>query len=285
MRFDPHSLVEREFPPITQTYTERDTMLYALGLGLGSDPVDFDRLRYVYEDGLVPSPTFPFVLGYPGFWARDPDTGIDWKRLVNAEQSIRLHAPIPTAGTVIGRTQIVEIVDKGPAKGALLYLRRTVSDIDGTLLATIGQTTMLRGNGGQGGTTTSTPEPHRLPDRRPDWVHDVRTLPQSALLYRLSGDYNPLHADPKIATDAGFERPILHGLATFGMAAHAVSRCVLGEDVRKFTAMSGRFTAPVYPGETLRHDMWQDGSVVSVRTTVPDRGVVALDRGRIDIQQ
>lgn len=284
MKFDPFKLLHRTFPPVTQTYSERDVILYALGLGLGSDPMNSRQLRYVYEDGLITSPTFPLVLGYPGFWSREPDTGIDWTRLVNAEQSVELHAPIPTSGTVVGRSRITGIVDKGAAKGALLFLERTVSSIDGTLLATVGQTTMLRGNGGQGGTTSVTTEPHNIPHRSPDAVSEVRTLPQAALLYRLSGDLNPLHVDPQIAARAGFDRPILHGLATFGVAAHSALTQVLDDNASSVKAMSGRFTAPVYPGETLRTEVWRDDTAVSVRTTVLERDVVALDRGLIDLR-
>jgi acyl dehydratase len=284
MTIDPHQLLSREFPVREHTFTERDTMLYALGIGLGADPTDPDELRYVYEEGLIASPTLPFVLGYPGFWAREPDTGIDWRRLLNAEQSVELHARIPVEGTVIGHTRITGIVDKGPARGALMFLERRITDAsDGALLATVGQVAMLRGNGGQGGTTERVPPAHSIPDRAPDASSERRTMPQVALLYRLNGDYNPLHADPKTAAGAGFERPILHGLCTFGVAAHTALSTALGNDAGRFRSMRARFTAPVYPGETLRTDLWIDDATVSLRTTVVERGVVALDRGRIDI--
>ena len=284
MTIDPQALVNREFPVLEHTFTEHDTMLYALGLGLGSDPLDTGQLRYVYEDELAAFPTMPVVLGYPGFWARDADTGIDWRRLLHAEQSVELHGPLPVSGTVLGRTRITDIVDKGAAKGSLMFQERTVTDAsDGTCIATVRQVSMLRGDGGRGGTSDHAPAPHAVPDRSPDAACDLRTSPRAALLYRLSGDRNPLHADPKVAAEAGFERPILHGLNTFGVAAHAVLGTLLGYDSCRFRSMRARFTAPVYPGDTLRTELWLDDSVVSLRATVLERDVVALDHGRIDI--
>jgi len=285
MPIDPQRLLARRFAPVAQRYTRRDTILYALGVGLGANPVDTGQLRYVYEDGLVAMPTFANVLGYPGFWAREPDTGIDWKRLLHAEQFLTLHAPLPVQGLVTGYSRVRGIWDKGAGKGALMQQTRELRDESGALVVTIEQFAMLRGDGGCGSAAeVAPPAPHVLPERSPDALCDLATSPQAALLYRLNGDDNPLHVDPAVAAAAGFDRPILHGLCTMGVAAHAVLRTVLGYDAARFAAMRVRFTAPVFPGETLRTELWIDGAVVSLRTTALERGVVVLDKGRVDLR-
>lgn len=284
MALNPETLLQRHFAPIEHRFTVRDTMLYALGAGLGSDPLDCGQLRYVYEDGLIALPTFANVLAYPGFWARESDTGIDWKRLVHAEQAIALHAPLPVDGLVLGRNRVGGLWDKGAAKGALMQQVRELQDASGLPLATVTQLTLLRGNGGCGSASDGAPPaPHLLPQRSADAVCNLSTLPQSALIYRLSGDYNPLHADPAVATAAGFPQPILHGMCTMGMAAHAVLRSILNYDATRFAGMRVRFTAAVLPGDTLRTELWVDGDIVSLRTTALERGVVVLDKGRVDL--
>jgi acyl dehydratase len=287
---DPRRLMAREFAPITHSYELRDAQLYALGVGLGADPLDAGQLRYVYEgaDGasLQALPTLANVLAYPGFWAREADTGIDWRRLVHAEQQIVLHAPLPARGSVVGRNRVSAVWDRGEGKGAFMQQTRELRDAGhGGLVATVTQLTLLRGNGGfgAGGSEGTPPVPHAIPSRGPDLVCDLPTTAQAALLYRLSGDLNPLHADPAVASAAGFPRPILHGMATMGIAAHAVLRTLLGYDARRFAAMRVRFTAPVLPGDTLRTELWVDGSVVSLRTTALERGVVVLDHARVDL--
>ena len=174
------------------------------------------------------------MLAYPGFWARESDTGIDWKRLVHAEQAIELHAPLPVEGLVVGRNRVSGLWDKGTTKGALMQQVRELESAAGRPLATVTQLTLLRGDGGCGSAGEGTPPaPHSLPERSADAVCDLPTLAQSALIYRLSGDYNPLHADPAVAGAAGFSRPILHGMCTMGMAAHAVLRSVLDYDAAR----------------------------------------------------
>jgi acyl dehydratase len=289
----PRRLMGREFAPIEHRYDFRDAQLYALGVGLGADPLDAGQLRYVYEgaDGasLQALPTLANVLAYPGFWAREADTGIDWRRLVHAEQQIVLHAPLPARGSVVGHNRVSALWDRGEGKGAFMQQTRELRDAGhGGLVATVTQLTLLRGNGGfagpdGGGSEGSPPAPHAIPPRTPDHVCDLPTMPQAALVYRLSGDLNPLHADPAVATAAGFPRPILHGMATMGIAAHAVLRTLLNYDARRFAAMRVRFTAPVLPGDTLRTELWVDGSVVSLRTTALERGVVVLDHARVDL--
>ncbi|MES2999519.1 MAG: MaoC/PaaZ C-terminal domain-containing protein [Pseudomonadota bacterium] len=287
--FDPRRLLARPFPTITHAFTARDSQFYALGIGLGADPLSEGQLRYVYEgvEGttLRAFPTFANVLAYPGFWAREADTGIDWKRLVHAEQEFVLHAPLPPSGQVTATSRVTAIWDKGAGKGSLMQQEREVRDAaSGALLATITQLTLMRGNGGfgEGGSDGAPAAPHPIPPRAPDALCDLPTLAQAALIYRLSGDMNPLHADPAVARAAGFERPILHGMATMGIAAHAVLKTLLGYDDRRFAGMRARFTAPALPGDTLRTEMWLDGKVVSLRTTALERGAVVLNNTRVD---
>lgn len=286
MTVDVQKLMARPFLNLEHPYSKKDTILYALGVGLGADPTDERQLRFVYEENLRMLPTMPVILGYPGFWAKEPDTGINWRKLVHAEQSFVLHKPIKPEGVAIGTNRISGIYDKGSEKGALLCQERNVLDKEtGELLATVHQVTMLRGDGGCGGLPGSPPPPHAIPERKPDAVCDLATMPQAALIYRLNGDYNPLHADPPVARAAGFDRPILHGLCTMGVACHAVLRGLLDYDIDRFKSMRVRFTAPVFPGDVIRTELWRDDDIVSFRSSVPARNdVVVLNAGRVDLQ-
>ena len=273
------------FEDVRHRYTARDTMLYALGLGLGTTPMDEDELRFVYEKNLQALPTYPVVLGYPGMWIQHPDTGVDWMRLVHGEQGLRIHRLPDPEGEVIGCTRVTGVIDKGEGKGALVLTERTVSDAaSGELLCTLTSTTFCRADGGFGGPAGPVPSVHALPDRAPDHVCERTTEARAALIYRLSGDYNPLHAEPAIARTAGFERPILHGLCTFGIAGYAVLKTVCGNDPTRLTAIKVRFSSPVYPGETIRTEMWLDGSNVSFRARVVERDVVVLNNGLAEIR-
>jgi len=277
-------LMALDVPPRQQTYDAKDCMLYALGIGLGQDPMNEDELAFVYEKNLKVLPTMGTVLGGVGFWARERDTGIDWVRLVNGEQGITLHRPLAAEGTLVGRLRIIEVIDKGPGKGALVLSERTVTDkATGALVATVTQTTFCRADGGFGGPPREAPTPHPIPERAPDAVCDLGTRPETALIYRLSGDLNPLHADPAVAKAAGFPRPIMHGLGSFGVAGHAVLKTMCGYNPQKLLSFAGRFSAPVFPGETLRTEMWSDGDVVSFRSRVRERDVIAVNNGRAEV--
>lgn len=283
MPLDYAKLKNWTIPEIEQRYTTRDTILYALGLGCGGDPTDAGELRFVYEDGLAALPTMAVVLGAPGFWLKDPATGIDWRKVLHGEQGLVLHKPLPPSGTVLGRSRITEILDRGD-KGAFMYSERDVVDqASGAVLATTTSTTVLRGEGGFGGPTHAAREPHKLPERAPDQTVDLATLPQAALIYRLSGDDNPLHADPKVARAVGFPRPILHGLCSFGVAGRAVLRACCGNDPARLKRFQLRFSAPVYPGETIRTEIWRDGATVSFRARVVERDIVVLNNGLAQI--
>jgi len=271
--------------PAKQTYEAKDCMLYALGVGLGHDPMNEDELPFVYEKNLKVLPTMATVLGYPGSLAHNPHTGINWLMVVNGEQGFTLHRPLAGQGMVTGRTRIVEVIDKGAGKGALVLAERTIADeASGERLATVTQTIFCRGDGGFGGPPRQAPPPHPIPERAPDAVCDLGTRPEMALIYRLSGDYNPLHAEPAVAKAAGFPRPILHGLGTFGVSGHALLKTMCGYDPARLTSFSCRFSAPVFPGETVRTEMWRDGTVVSFRARVVGRDVVAINNGRADVR-
>ncbi len=285
MAIDYKKLKAWPFPDLEHDYSARDTILYALGLGCGADPMDAQDLRFVYEDGLVAFPTLAVVLGYPGFWLKNSDTGVDWRKILHGEQGLTLHAPLPASGRVIGRTRITEIVDKGD-KGGLLFSERAVVDkASGALLATLRSTTVLRGDGNFGGPPVPVPQPHALPAREPDAHLDLATLPQAALIYRLSGDYNPLHADPRIAIAAGFKRPILHGLCTYGVAARAVVKLCCADDPRSLCRFDVRFSSPIYPGETIRTEIWRDGAAISFRARAVERDIIVLNNGRAELRR
>jgi acyl dehydratase len=277
-------LLALKIPDVERTYTERDPIFYALSLGVGQDPVNADELPFVYEDNTKVLPTFPVVAAQPGFWARELDSGIDWVKVVHGEHDLVLHSPMPARGTVRSHTRVIEVIDKGAGKGALVISRRQLNDkATGQLYATITQTTFCRGDGGFGGPPRTAPEPHALPTRAPDAVCDLVTRPEMALLYRWNADMNPLHADPAIAKAAGFGRPILHGLATFGVSGHAILKTLCGYDPGRFRSMAVRFSAPVYPGEAIRTEMWRDGQVVSFCARAIERDVVVLNNGRAEI--
>jgi acyl dehydratase len=277
-------LLALKVPPVEQSYGAKDCILYALGLGLGQDPMNEDELAFAYEKDLKVLPTYAVVQGYSPYWLRNPESGVNWTKVVHGEQGLVLHKPVASQGTVIGQTRIVDVVDKGEGKGALVYSERKITDREtGVLLATLTQTTFCRGDGGFGGPKRDTPPPHALPERAPDMVCDLPTRPEMALVYRLSGDINPLHAEPAFARTAGFQRPILHGLASFGVAGHALLKSLCGYDPSRLTAISGRFSAPVFPGEAIRTEMWRDGNVISFRARVVERDVVAVNNGRAEI--
>ncbi len=181
-------------------------------------------------------------------------------------------------------TRVRDVIDKGPERGALVFTERDVRDkASGELLCRLSSTSFLRGDGGFGGPAGPVPAPHPIPDRPADERCELATLPQAALIYRLSGDRNPLHADPAVAEKGGFPRPILHGLCTFGVAGHALLRAVCDYKPERLRSLQGRFTAPVFPGETIVTEIWRDGANISFRASVKERGMVVLDHGRATI--
>nr|WP_211187720.1 MaoC family dehydratase [Neoroseomonas marina] len=267
-------------PEIRQTIRWQDTALYNFSIGLGQDPMDEKQLDFLYEPRLKAMPSMAVVLGYPGFWIRNPDTGVDWTQVLHGEQSVILHRPLPAEGEIIGKSRISSIVDRGPGKGALLYNERIVLDAKtGEKLATLEGTTFARGDGGFGGPSGPVKKPHPEPERAPDITVDLATRPEQAIVYRLNGDHNPLHIDPAVAAKAGFKQPILHGLCTFGVVCHALTKALCGYDPARFGRMDLRFSSPVYPGETIRTEIWHEDGGAAFRARVVERDKVVVSNG------
>jgi acyl dehydratase len=280
MALDPHKLLNWTFAEVEHAYSEKDTMLYALGVGCGSDPDEAGDLKFVYERGLAALPTMAVVLAYPGNWLESPQSTADYSKVLHGEQSLVLHRPLAASGTVVGRTRNTGLLDKGTGKGAVLFTEREIFDKgSGERIATMTATSMLRGDGGFGGKAGPQPAPHVLPDTAPTRHVDIRIAANAALVYRLSGDRNPLHADPKAAAAGGFAKPILHGLCTYGVAGRAVLRACCDNDPTRLRGLQVRFSAPVYPGETVRTEMWPEGERVSFRARVLERDVVVINNG------
>ncbi len=276
-----------DFGSLTQTYSERDTMLYALAVGFGENPSNQADLAFVFEKNLKAVPSMASILCSPGGWYGDPRTGIDVSKVVHGEQDITILRPLPASGSLTAHARVTAIVDKGPGKGAILEIQRDLIDSDGSAVARIRHIAFCRAEGACYGNRPQTDRIEPLPsapERTPDFVVDMPTLPQSALIYRLLGDYNPLHADPAYAKGAGYDRPILHGLCVFGMATRAVLTTFCGHDAHRVKRMSARFSAPTFPGEVLQVRMWREATdVVQLQVTVPERGVTVLANGRFEI--
>jgi acyl dehydratase len=270
-----------QFADVRQAYTEKDVMLYALSIGLAQDPLDESQLPFVYEANLKVFPSMAAVLGYPGFWMKDPKAGITWVKLVHGEQRMAFHQPFPASGEVIGRSRISHVIDKGADKGALVVTERKIHNAaNEDLLATVQQVTFCRADGGFG-TSDEAPEAlPKVPSTPPDHVCALPTLPNAALLYRLNADLNPLHVDPAVARQAGYPQPILHGLCTYGVATHAIVKTLCGYDPNRLAYLNTRFSAPVYPGETLVVEMWQgQAGTVQFQAKVAERDIVVLSNG------
>jgi acyl dehydratase len=281
---DYDTILNWSFEDIVQTYTQRDSMLYALGLGLGFNQTDTRELRFVYEAGLQTFPTMPVVLGHPGPWMTNPRAAINMVKVLHAEQHLDIHIPLPPEGTVIAKNRVREVVDKGAEKGALIITERKIYDRDaGDCYCTQKSVAFARGDGGFGGPVTTSDKPATIPGREPDFTVDIPVSTQSALLYRLSGDYNPLHADPEIAQKAGFDRPILHGLASFGVAARALLGGLGIEDSSALTGIGLRFSAPVYPGEVISTSVWEEAGKFNFRSRVNARDVTVLNNGYAEL--
>jgi len=278
---DPQVLLDWSFEDVVQDFGRRDAALYALGIGLGTDPLDEGQLRFVREEDNLAFPTMPVALCWGPPFTADPRTGITRSKVVHGEQGVELLRPFPNAGRLRGRDRITAVVDKGEGKGAVIYSESTLlDDATGAPLAKLWRSIFARADGGFGGSPQAPRVPHPLPDRAPDASCELPSFANQALLYRLSGDRNPLHSHPEAGRRAGFDRPILHGLCTFGVAAHAVLRCFGDYDPARLRSIDARFSAPVFPGETLFVELWQDGEVISFRVQVRARGAKVLDNGK-----
>ena len=248
----------RHLPEARQQLDPRDCIIYALGIGIGMNPEDEDELQFVDESRLKVLPSMANIIANDGHWLRDLDPGLDWRQAVHGEQSMTLHAALPTSASLLATGTILEVVDKGPGRGAVLYVERQLRDADtDTHYATLVQTVFCRANGGYGGQSGRAPASWALPARAPDLSLSLTTSPQQALIYRLSGDDHPLHIDPSTARAAGFPRPIFHGMATFGLVAYGLSKLLCQADPLRVKAMRGRFSAPVFPGECIMLEVWR----------------------------
>ncbi|MDR5744951.1 MaoC/PaaZ C-terminal domain-containing protein [Caballeronia sp. LZ029] len=291
MAIDYQKLKNWPFDDVHQTYTERDSALYALSVGFGVDPLDTRALKFTYGPEMAVAPTMAAVLGFPGQWMRNPESGIDYVKVVHGEQRVTLMRPLPAAATIIGRTRVQSIVDKGEGKGAQVLMSRDVIDAsNGEVLARVEQLNFCRGDGGFTARgqphDAPLPAPSAVPETQADIVCDLPVRAEGALLYRLNGDVNPLHVDPATARAAGFERPVLHGLATYGIAGHAILRAVCGYDAARLRMLYTRFSSPAFPGETIRVEIWrQSGTALRFRARSVERDVVVLNNGEAEITE
>ena len=220
------------------------------------------------------------MMAHPGFWAKEEDTGLDWVKELHAGQEIIMHKPFPSEGTVEAKTRITSVTDKGARIGALIVSDRVVRDVaTGEDICTLVTTILARGDGGFGEERKATPKTDIIPKSKPDMICDLPTLPQQALIYRLTGDFNPLHASPSVARNSGFKAPILHGLCTMGVATHALIKSCCDYDTSRFKRMGLRFSAPVYPGETIRTEILIDGNEIAFRCKSLEQDKVVINNG------
>ena len=268
----------------TTSYDERAAMLYALALGFGADPLDERELTFVCEPALTVVPTMNVLLA-TGAGAIIEQSLLDYRRIVHGEQRLSIHRPLPARASIRSRSRCIGVTDKGAAKGALVDIETVVEDDnDGQPYSTQIMSLFCRGDGGQGGSGKRELNLAQLPDRVPDLEVSLPTLPQQALLYRLTGDRNPLHADPATARSVGFERPILHGLCTYGIACRAILREFCGYRAERLNSLDVRFAGPLYPGETLVLRMWREGtSALLFDAASAERQAPVLSNGRCEL--
>lgn len=259
------SYVGKTLDKVTYSYTERDVMLYALGVGCGRE-----ELPFVYEKDLKVLPTFAVIASFPAMMNLGGAMRVNPAMVLHGEQAIALKAPIPTRGTLTTTPTVTAMYDKG--KGAVVVVETDTVNEQGTLLFHNTAAIFIRGEGGFGGERGPSGARNVPPDRKPDKTVSYTTLPQQALVYRLSGDMNPLHADPDFAKLGGFDVPILHGLCSYGLAGRAVLEAFCGNDPARFRGFEVRFAGVVFPGETLTTDMWDMGGGKVVLTARTERG-------------
>jgi acyl dehydratase len=263
-------------------YTDREVMLYAYGIGLGADPMDEKELAFVNEAAFTPRPlkVVPTFASVAAWGAGPGEMNLNRVLVVDGERDITFHRPLPTAAHIIADSSVLEVYDKGKDKGVVISHQTVLKDEKGEKLATLVASRFARGDGGFDGPNLTQPEPHKMPSRTPDQTVDITTRPDQALVYRLCGDRNPLHSDPEFAKRAGFPRPILHGMCTYGLTCRAVLQTYADYDSAAFRRHAVRFSSPVYPGETVTVDLWKDGDVVSFEARVASRGVTVIKSGR-----
>ncbi len=282
MPIDRDAALAHEFPSGRGGYERDDVILYQLGVGAGSPPTDPNELAYTYEKDLKVLPSFATVArsGAGASVFDVPALKFDPRLLLHGEQDVELHRPLPPEAKLTGRSRIADVLDKG--KAALVIVEVVASDAEGPLY-TNRMSLFLRGEGGFGGPRG--PEvANEAPSRPPDGVVESRTLPQQALIYRLSGDKNPLHADPDFAKAGGFERPILHGLCSYGIVCKAVVDGALGGDPTRVARWQARFRGVAWPGETFETRFWRESERIWVEAWSKDRGQIILSNGCVTVR-
>lgn len=263
-----------ELAPMEFEYTDRDVILYALGIGA-------NELDFVYERNLKAIPSFAVIPAFPAMMGLSAAVEINLVMVLHGEQGFRIHKTIPTKAKLTTKGKVTGVYDKG--KGALATVESETRDEGGELVFTNTSGVFVRGAGGFGGDRG--PEASNIaPERAPDKMVEMPTLPIQAMIYRLSGDRNPLHIDPDFAKMAGYDRPILHGLCTFGHVGRAVLREYCGNDPTRFTAMSVRFSGVVYPGDTIITEMWDEGSGKIVLQAKTQEGRVVISNAAAEVK-
>lgn len=272
-------LMEFQIPDTHATLHPKDAMLYALGVGFGSDPLESGQLQYVQENSLKVLPTMATVIAHVPGWLKMAD--VNSGPSIHAGCRVEIYKPIKLHSTYRSKSKIFEVVDKGVGKPALITsLREVFEQGDSDPTFTVMSTSLFRGKGGFGGQSRSELEDPIMPARDADVICDLQTLPQQALIYRLSGDYNPLHSDPETARRQGFPKPIFHGLGTFGFACHALLKTLCNYEASRLTKIGARFVRPVFPGESLRINIWNDEGDVRFNVVVPSRAnEIVLESG------
>ena len=268
-------------PQVRARLRPEDIALYALSIGFGADPLDREQLPFVDPlQGPVVVPSMVLVMAHPGFWMSDPASGVDPKAVLHADQAFELLGTLPQSGDVESRSYVTEVIDKGKGKAALIKVETELRGEDGRLFAKLNRTMYIRNGGGFGGNPGEKSKRPEAPNTPPDHVVELKTQPFQALLYRLNGDLNPLHSDPQMAEKAGFDRPILHGLCTFGVVCHAVLKSLAQYTPEHLRAIRMSFSQPVFPGETICTEIWNDGRF---RARVIERDVTVIGDGHAEI--
>ncbi|MDP3659437.1 MaoC family dehydratase [Phenylobacterium sp.] len=282
-------ILQQKSAPKTFSYVEKDVMLYAVGVGMGADPLNEQELDFVYEKRLkvLPSAVTVLATANGGFWppansSASPgsrETTLDYTAVLHGEQKVELHRPLPPSGAFTVTGGVTGAIDKGKDKGAILFNESVWTDAAGEKVVTLTTSSFARADGGFGGPSEGAPKPHPTPTRAPDKTIEIATRPDQCAIYRLSGDTNPLHIDPEAARVSGFDRPILHGLCTFGITCRAVLQAMLDYDTDQMASHQLRWSSPVYPGDVFTIDLWRDGKEISFEVHVKARGVTVVKNG------
>ena len=264
------------------SYSDKDSILYSLGVGLGNDPMNLAELKYVYENSQVALPSMATNFQY-----HSPlllKANINFILVVHGEQKLSFSNPLPVSGDFISNAKVIGCYDKGAGKGAIIDVETKINlKKDNTEICKLVSTTFARGDGGFGGPESPKSEIFKI-EGDPDFVHEIKTKPDQALIFRLSGDYNPLHSDPNFAKTAGFEKPILHGMCTYGIACRSLVESVCEGDAKRLKKFDCRFSSPVYPGETIVTEMWKNGSKVYYQSKVKERDKIVIKNGVSEIK-